>query len=48
MPSRALVGGRHRYVPAAKTDIRRTFQKFERLNRIEQLRQQRAEQGGEQ
>jgi hypothetical protein len=43
MPSRALVGGRHRYVPAAQTDVRKTFEKFARLQRIEQLRQQRQE-----
>jgi hypothetical protein len=43
LPSRALVGGRLRYVPAAKTDIRQTFAKFQRLQRIEQLRTQREE-----
>lgn len=43
MPTRTLVGGRHRYVPAAQTDVRKTFAKFERAQRIEQLRQQRQE-----
>lgn len=43
MPSRPLLGGRLRYVPAAKTDIRKTFAKFQRLQRMEQLRTQREE-----
>jgi hypothetical protein len=43
MPSRSLVGGRMRYIPAAKTDIRLTFAKFQRLQRIGQLRTQREE-----
>lgn len=43
MPTRNLVGGRHRYIPAAQTDVRKTFAKFERAMRIEQLRQQHPE-----
>lgn len=46
MPTRALVGGRHRYVHSSKTDVSKTFEKFARAQRIEQLRQQRI--GGQQ
>lgn len=37
MPTRPLVGGRHKYVPAACTDIRKTFEKFQRAARIAAL-----------
>lgn len=39
MPTRLLVGGRHRYIPAANTDIRKTFAKFTRAAKMAALKQ---------
>lgn len=42
-PSRALIGPKPaRYVNAASTDIRRTFEKFRRLQRLQSQRQESA------
>jgi hypothetical protein len=44
MPSRTLTDQRKpaKYVPAAMTDIRATFAKYARLERIKKLEEQRA------
>jgi hypothetical protein len=42
LPSRPLTDPRRRYVPAAHTDIRKTFAKFARLARIQAIRQKEA------
>jgi len=35
MPTRPLTDPRKRYTPAANTDIRKTFEKFQRLARMQ-------------
>lgn len=42
IPARPLTDPRKRYVPAANTDIRKTFEKFARLARIQAIRQKEA------
>ena len=42
MPTRPLTDQRKRYTPAANTDIRKTFEKFSRLARIQALRETNA------
>jgi hypothetical protein len=39
MPTRPLTDSRKRYTPAAHTDIRRTFEVFRRLARIQAIKQ---------
>lgn len=42
MPTRPLTDPRKRYTPASNTDIRRTFAVFQRLARIQALKNKEA------